>query len=79
MAANESAVTITLPPGVEYTTTAELYERFQTWRDQLGRPLARAAGDHFTYSYTPTSVGLKLVVTDLNSGKDFDLTPYALL
>lgn len=72
------AMTYNFPPGIDYTTTDEIYAKFELWLSQQKVNSARASGDKYTFSYTPSSLGLKLVVSDADTGNVFDLTPYDL-
>lgn len=59
-------------------TTTEL-QRMSDWADNLPLPLdtyAGASGGRFTFSFTPTSLGVVTVVTDQLTHETLDLTDY---
>ena len=62
-----------------FTLDADQQKKLIEWVEQLDPPLeayAGATGGRFTYSFTPTSLGLITTVEDGLSGQKIDLTDY---
>lgn len=54
----------------------EKLKRLKVWKDGLDQRYAGAIGGRFTYSFTPTSLGVIIKVKDDLSAQELDLTDY---
>lgn len=52
-------------------------EEHMVWCWEEGFPYTGAIGGQFTFSFTPTSIGVIVVVKDALTGEKIDLTDYS--
>lgn len=65
--------------GVDYLTSDEIAEQFREWKKARYQSYTGVNGGQFTYEFTPTSLGLIVVVKDHMGDEEnntFDLTEY---
>ncbi len=59
-----------------FDLTKEQIEEINKWMDKCGSGATGAIGGRYTYSFTPTSLGLVVKVEDALTGKKLDVTYY---
>lgn len=65
-------------PVCDYFTTDALAKELAAFLEGKRLSYTGAIGGQFTWSFSPTSLGLILVVTCGCSGEKFDATPYEI-
>jgi len=59
-----------------FSATKEQLAKFDAWSAKHKRVYTGASGGRYTWSFTPTSLGVALVVTDEVTKQEIDLTDY---